>query len=222
MQLPGYYLTRPPGRVDTDHAAFERLYAEQVEPGGGGPIDYRLDKPRWQFLCWLTDTKDILLHGSGNSGIAEFEPRRPYDTSQFGGRIAVFAASDGLWAMFFAVVDRTIATSLVNMSAVVVVNGVETPLYYFSINQDALRGSPWHTGTVYVLPRKTFERQPDDEWQGLQVKVNQWASLDAVPPLASLSVKPEDFPFLGEVHGHDHSTVSGRAAADPDAFPWRE
>jgi hypothetical protein len=222
VQFPDYYLTRPAGRVDADLDAFERLYAEQVEPGSGGPIDYRLDAPRWQFLCWLTDTKDVLLHGSGNADIAEFEPRRALDTSEFGGQVAVFAASDGLWAMFFAVVDRTIATSLVNMSAVVVINGVETPMYYFSINQEALSGTPWHAGTIYVLPQKGFNRQPDDEWQGLHVKANQWASLDAVRPMASLSVRPEDFPFLGQVNGHDQPTVSARAAANPDAFPWRD
>jgi hypothetical protein len=222
MQWPDYYLTRPAAQAGSDLGAFERLYAEQVEPGGGGPIAYRLDAPRWQFLCWLTDTKGLLLHGSSRSDIDEFEPRRPADASEFGGQRAVFAASDGLWAMFFALVDRTVATSLVNTSAMVVADGVQTSLYYFSINEDALHANPWQPGTVYVLPRRGFERQPDYEWQGLQVEVNHWASLDSVRPLASLAVTPGDFPFVSQVNGHHQPTVAARAAANPHAFPWRD
>jgi hypothetical protein len=110
MEIPDYCLVRPEGTTAADLVAFERLYTDQIEPGGGRRIDYGLAAPRWQFLCWLAETKDVLLHGSGNAGIREFEPRRPADTSEFGGRNAVFAASDGIWATFFAIVDRAVAT----------------------------------------------------------------------------------------------------------------
>jgi hypothetical protein len=108
------------------------------------------------------------------------------------------------------------------MSAVVVADGEQTPLYYFSINEDALHNNPWHEGTVYLLDQESFHRQPDHEWRGLQVKVNQWASLHAVRPLASLAVAPGDFPFLTQVNGHHQPTVAARAAAHPEGFPWRD
>jgi hypothetical protein len=222
MQIPEYFLLRPAGWATADVAAFERLYAEQVEGGTGGRIDYRLGASRWQFLCWLADSKNVVLHGSGNADIVEFEPRRPADNSEFGRQQAVYAASDGIWATFFAVVDRAVATSLVNMSVVVGEAGHETPMYYFSVNRDALLRAPWHPGAVYVLPRTTFVRQPDTAREGVPVRSNQWASRAAVRPLASLPVAPVDFPFLHRVNGHDQPTVAARAAQDPDGFPWRD
>ena len=78
-ELPDYFLTRPAvsGRVAV--GSFERLYIEQVRDGRA--IDYRLDAPVWQFLCWLADTQAVVLHGSSRADIDEFEPRRPDDRS---------------------------------------------------------------------------------------------------------------------------------------------
>ena len=70
MQLPSYYLPRPPMELTpATLAAFERLYDEAVRPGHGEALDYTLDAPKWQFLCWLCDTQEVLLHGSGAAGI---------------------------------------------------------------------------------------------------------------------------------------------------------
>jgi hypothetical protein len=33
-------------------------------------------------------------------------------------------------------------------------------------------------------------------------------------------VRPEEFPFLNDVRGHDDAVVQARSAADPDGFPW--
>src|SRR5690348_14646642 len=106
-QLPAYYLSRPLPEPDArTAAAFDRLFCEAVEQGPGVEIDYTLSAPKWQFLCYLCDAREILVHGSGNPSIEEFEPRQSNDTEEFGNRRAVYAASDGLWAMYFAIVDR--------------------------------------------------------------------------------------------------------------------
>ena len=34
------------------------------------------------------------------------------------------------------------------------------PYYAFSVSQSALPSQPWRTGTVYLLPRRTFVSQP--------------------------------------------------------------
>jgi hypothetical protein len=218
--LPDYYLSRPPtvsGAVLDD---FERVYAEQIEPTGHRVIDYRLPIRKWQFLCWLADAKPILLHGSSVGDIAEFEPRRPGDTSEFGGQHAVFGASDGIWALFFAVVERTVAGRLIN--ACFSMDGQPETHYYFSIDAEALNDPRAFTpGWVYVLPRESFQRQRDDHLQGHLIVSHQWASPQPVRPLAVLRVEPDDFPFLEMVNGHDEGSVTARAAADPEGFPWR-
>lgn len=43
-----------------------------------------------------------------------FEPRQSIDLNEFGNQKAIYAASDGLWAMFFAVVDRDRVQSITN------------------------------------------------------------------------------------------------------------
>lgn len=224
MRIPSYFLTRPPAVLDADTAGeFEALYAARITQGDGGLVPYALSAPRWQFLCWLADTKEVLLHGSGNGGIAEFEPRKSDDVDEFGNRSAVYAASDGLWPIFYAVMDRERhPMSLINGCFRVAdgAGGLSEPFCFFSISRDALRHRPWRHGFVYVLPRETFERQPPLRAGGRDFHVAQWASLVPVKPLARITVGPEDFPFLRQIRGHDDATVWERAAAEPDGFPW--
>jgi hypothetical protein len=223
--LPDYYLARPPTPSGATLDSFARLWTEHLESGDAN-IVYTLDAPRWQFLCWLADTQDVVLHGSSNEAVEVFEPRRPNDRSEFADREAVFAASDGIWAMFFAIIDRSVAVSLVNAcfsvrsgSGVVAPDAVH---YYFSVNAAALDGNGFSPGVVYVLPRETFEQEPDEDYSGAVIVSRQWASVEPVQPLGRLAVTPDDFPFLRNVHGHDEDSVRARAAADPTGFPWRD
>ena len=222
MTLPDWAVARPPGPDDEEAAQFAALWAEHLAGGTGRAVAYRLAAPRWQFLCWLADTHDVLLHGSGSADIEEFEPRQADDVGEFGARLAVYAASDGLWPMYFAVADRTVVRSLVNAALHVVDDdGRRTgSYYYFSVNRDALAVGAWRPGSVYVLPRETFEAQPEEVSEGLRLASTQWASAVPVRPLARVDVRPEDFPLLDEVHGHDQALVAARARADPDDFPW--
>lgn len=221
MHVPDHYLRRPGTGQAPDAGGFERLFAEQVLPGTGAPVRYRLAEPKWQFLSWMTESKDVVLHGSNRSTADTLEPRRADDVGEFGARHAVYAASDGIWPMYFAVADRTVVTSLVNACIHVDDVGAGTShYYYFSVNHDALTSKPWVTGTVYVLPRDTFEPEPEDTWQGLRCAPTQWASRVPVRAMARLTVTPGDFPFLQQVRSHDQRVVTERAARDPDNFPW--
>lgn len=226
MQLPDYFQPRPPIDLDPDTVdAFERLYAQAIEHGSGQEIDYTLNTPKWQFLCYLADSKGLLLHGSGNGGIEEFEPRQSNDIEEFGNREAVYAASDGIWPLYFAIADRDgPVTSLTNACfRVVEPDGSRSePYYFFSINGDALAKGPWRKGTIYILPRDSFEQQPLHKTGDMVAEIGQWASPVAVRPLARLSIEPEDFPFLSQVHGHDPALVQERAARNPGGFPWLE
>ena len=89
-----------------------------------------------------------MLHGSANADIMEFEPRKSDDLVEFGNRRAVYAASDGIWPIYFAIVDRdNYVTSLVNACfRVVTPSGKSEPFYYFSVNGDALAHRPRRGG----------------------------------------------------------------------------
>jgi hypothetical protein len=107
MNLPDYWMTRPGGDAGEEtSAAFDGLLRSTLELGGNHAIPYALTAPKWQFLCHAAERHNLALHGSGRPDISVFEPRQSVDLNPFGNRKAVYAASDGIWSMFFAVVDR--------------------------------------------------------------------------------------------------------------------
>lgn len=218
--FPPFYLKRPQMPGPDLLATFDALFAGTLA-SPGHEIDYRLTAPKWQFLCHLADAHGVLLHGSTNPDIEQFEPRKSDDVHAFGDRRAVYAASDGIWPLYFAILDRQrFPMSLNNVCVRLADEPSVEPHYFFSISQGALAQKPFRNGWVYVLPRAPFEMQPPVHAAGLRVEVPQWASLEAVRPLARLSVAPEDFPFLAQLRGHDDDEMFRRSRANPDGFPW--
>jgi hypothetical protein len=225
MQFPAYWLPRPEFRPDrATRAAFDRLLDQALGRGPERAIDYRLDAPKWQFLCHAANRGDVVLHGSGDPDIAEFEPRQPGDPLEFSSRRAVFAAADGIWPMYYAILDRERHPMMLCNACIRIVSGpaeqLSDPYYYFSISRPALERQPWHTGTVYLLPAATFETQPPIEAAGTRVQISQAASPIPVKPAAKLPVHPADFPFLHHIRGHHDALLSARMTADPHGFPW--
>lgn len=219
MNIPSYLLSLP----DISHSttaieSFENLYSDQIEHAAGKFASYDLALPKWQFLNYLAESKAVLFHGSGASDIDEFEPRKSVDADDFGDQKAVYASSDAIWATFFAIVNRPRYVRSLSNTCVrkpVSADAVKS-LYFFSINADAFEHQPWRPGTLYVLPRKSFEPQASDPDNGTA----QWRSFEQVRPLAKLTVSPEDFPFLNDIRGHDTETLIRRAKANPKGFPW--
>ena len=223
MQLPDYWLTRP--NVDFDEStrsAFDELLRATLSRGECPTIEFTLPHTKWQFLCHVADHHDIALHGSGNPNIALFEPRQSNDLSEFGNQKAVYAAADGIWSMFFAIVDRDRVGSVTNACVRLAdqTGTIHGPFYVFSISQSALPSQPWRTGTVYLLPRQTFTQQAPLAFGPNEVRIAQLASLEAVRPLAKLTVTPEDFPFLGQIRGHDDNRLQEYATALQTGAPW--
>jgi hypothetical protein len=222
MQLPDYWLTRP--ALPTDPAAlaaFDRLLAEaRTHPGA--PIDYHLPAPKWQFLCHAAEQHNLAMHGSGNEQITVFEPRQSNDLNEFGNRNAVYAAADGIWAMFFAIVDRGRVQSISNgcMRLVDPAGKISEPYYIFSVSHESLPHKPWRSGSVYLLPRETFVEQAPIPFGEYQVRIAQLASLEPVAPLARLDVTPQDFPFLDQIRWHDHARLEEYGRAMQTGAPW--
>ncbi len=222
VQLPDYWLRRPP-EVPGMATAFDDLLASIRRGTGGDPIRYDLPAPKWQFLSDACAVGGLVLHGSPNPAITRFEPRKPLDPGEFSGQEAVFAASDGLWAMFFAVIDRTGIVVTNACIRLVDPSGVEAePRYFFAISRHALPLRPWRRGSVYLLPGDTFIQQDPLTFGEFTVRIAQWASPVPVVPYGRLEVGPEDFPFVDQVRGHSDDRVAEYGVALATGAPLPE
>lgn len=221
--LPSHFVPRPPMPGAEAAAAFEVLFDRAAAAGPGALIDYRLPWPRWQFISHIIESRRLIAHGSQNGAIERFEPRQSHDAHPFGNRKAVYGASDGLWSMYYAILDRPKHPMLLVNSAMRVElqdASLGDPFYFFSISRPALDVRAFGPGTLYFLPGDSFEAMPPLSVAGQRVHIPQWASLEAVVPLARIGIAPEDFPFLDQIRGHDDAFILERAKADPDGFPW--
>jgi hypothetical protein len=151
VQLPDYWLTRPaPDPAPDVRVAFNIVWQRATRAADSPFVDDVLPGPKWQFLCHLADDHGLVLHGSGDPNIAIFEPRQATDLRAFGNQKAVYAAGDGIWAMFFAVADRDRIPSVTNACVRLAdaTGQVSRPRYVFSISRTALSRDPWRPGTV--------------------------------------------------------------------------
>ena len=104
MEAPTFLLPRPPFDLSPQRQkAFEDLWQSTR---GGDIVDYRLPYPKWQYLSYLCETKELVLHGSQNQGIGIVEPRQANDKKAFSNQRAIYATTDGIWVIFFAILDR--------------------------------------------------------------------------------------------------------------------
>lgn len=213
MARPG-----PPPDAAT-RAEFDELLATAVADGADQFLDYPLRAPKWQFLCHAADRGGFVLHGTGAAEIATFEPRQPADATEFGNRNGVYAAADGIWPMYFAILDRE-RHDMGLLNACIRPRGGPHSYYFFSISRSALAHQPWRDGVVYLLPADGFELQPPITIGGQQILIAQAVNTAPVRPVAKLRVEPGEFPFLQQIRGHDPEQVRVRAAADPAGFPW--
>jgi hypothetical protein len=205
-----------------------RLAIEEVLAlGDGNPLldvdaflQAKGDVAPWQFLSWLADRREIAFHGTGDPNIESFEPREPIDFAPFGQQKAVFATSDPIWAMFYAIVDRERHDLTLNNGCILLMEPEGPPHYYFSITKSALHRRPWRTGYVYFLPAESFVEQPAGPYAGYVARIPQLASPVAVTPFARLQVAPSDFPFLAQIRGHDDDRLAEYAQAVMAAAPW--
>lgn len=217
MEQPKYNLT------DTDKNYFDRLLQVIVDEQISKEIVYDNRIPKWQFLSYLCDKYDVVLHGSFKSRIAEIEPHKADDVREFSNQEAIYATTDGIWAIFFAILNRQQhSINLVNtcMHVELASGDIIGPLYYFSITQQVLNSNPWSKGAVYILPRHDFFLEQPKVFGEFKVKFPHWVSMLAVKPLGYLTVNPWDFPFLNEVHGHDDNEIRRKYQENPNWLPW--
>jgi hypothetical protein len=223
LDLLSFLLPRPAfDKTPEMLAAFEQVF---LSTPAGGFVDYTLPYPKWQYLTYLCEAKELVLHGSQNLDIDEVEPRQAVDVKAFSNQQAIYATTDGIFVIYFAIIDRKqFPLSLFNSCFQVRMSPdqLSDPFYFFSISHPALLQKPWCPGAIYILPRQDFEQEPAQMVGGAEILLPHWVSARPACPVAKLLVLPQDFPFLAQVHGHNDARLVELTAADPGGFPWPE
>ena len=207
-----------PGDVATISAC-DDLFHRYVEHGDGAQIpNNAFNMPKWVFLEHLIKRHGMLAHGSANGNIDAFEPRAAQDNLKDGHLPRVYAASSGILAGFYAVIDRE---KLNELPIIPALNNLYVPRrnadgkleerFQFALDYRALPHFPWHEGTVYALPADTFTPDHDGE---------QWFSERVVRPRAKLQLAPADWPLLHQVRGVNFIEFLTRMNAGYAGMPW--
>lgn len=182
--------------------AFENLFLEARRLGPAAFIDYNIPYPKHEFLRYLVDRKQILLHGTSYPDLKVLLPMRgSTDARAAMNKQSIFASADGIMPMFFAILNRENYVGSLSNGAYRLLDatGAVTTHYFFSINEEMLKLWPFRSGTVYLLPRDKFKPAAN----GHGVMLEEWISQEPVQVLAKLSISPDDFPLLDAVWGHD-------------------
>jgi hypothetical protein len=153
--------------------AFAGIWKTTIE-GKAIAVRYESDRPKHEFLQYLVDRHDVVLHGTNEAQLATLHPSRAGGVPAEQALTAVYATDSAPETIFFAILDRAQVGSFSSSTY-----GQEYAVDKFADQ------APWRPGTVYILPRASFERVS-----------GYWVSNEAVAPLSSLAVAPPDFPYL--------------------------
>lgn len=177
---------------DKEINEYDKLFSDAVN--GDGTVRYSSSFPKWRFIQYVSKHKDVLLHGSNNGSIQTFEPRKQ---TLYNGKFveAVFATKDGIWPMFYAVLDKDKLQGGIRNGCFDI--GQNRKFYYFSITRETRAHHPWTKGTLYFLPLDSFEKVSHET-----ISFDEWISKNDVTPLAKLDVDVNDFYYHHKVAAH--------------------
>ncbi|MGM8215405.1 hypothetical protein ACLIA0_07495 [Bacillaceae bacterium W0354] len=170
---------------------FDEMFIRYISSSDGSFFTYNSKYPLYMFLNYVIENKNVVVHGSNNSSISKFEPR---NSSLFNGKPikAVFASSDGVWSLFFAVQNRKgYVGSIRNLCLSITTNKGIKRYYYFSTNNNTPKR--WTNGTIYFFSKSLFKQGGIGD---------EWVCEKELEPLAKITVTPSDFPFLDKVRVH--------------------
>jgi hypothetical protein len=158
----------------------------------GEPVD--LPEPRLEFLRWLAENRDVAFHGSPRDDLTELSTeRKSRDTTTWGDQTAVYATTDPVWAIYFAVLRRD-GSWRGTRNGTLGLGGRQH--YFFAHNRGSQSPERFGPGSLYLLPLDTFEPQPP---LAGTVDTAHLVSRAPVRPLARVDVTSEDFPFRDRV-----------------------
>ncbi|MGM0884911.1 MAG: hypothetical protein ACQEXQ_28200 [Bacillota bacterium] len=171
---------------------YNKLFDEAINKDG--LVRYTSSFPKQRFIQYIARNKNVLLHGSNNRFIQKFETRR--QTLYNGEYVnAVFATKDGIWPVFYAVLDKSKLHGNIRNACLEIRKGEK--FHFFSISQESKFNNPWTNGMIYFLPINTFHKASNEI-----VSFDEWVSKVSVIPLARIEVEVKDFYFHTKVSVH--------------------
>ncbi|MBB6635290.1 hypothetical protein [Cohnella thailandensis] len=184
-------------RIESDFSLneindFTRIYNKALQNNGVITFDSKF--PKYRFIDFIIKEKNYVVHGSNNKEIHLFETRRQ---TLYNGKYvdAVFASKDGIWSIFYAVLDRSKVVPNFRNGCFKARNN--NRFYYFSLTQETWDKAPWTSGTVYFLSSELFEQTNIG-----RVYFDEWVCTQQIKPVLRLDVYIDDFEFLDKVATH--------------------
>jgi len=183
----------------SQESAFDALLGAGLDDGG--PINYDLPYRKVEFLNYACDWRGLVAHGTQLDGLRVLEPiRLSSDSSDFGNLEQIFCSPDAIWAMWFAILDKSKAGVTRNGCVRIGEGAARVKYYHFALPAEARDRSPFTNGTIYLARAEDFPSPHNIS--ALQVfggDYEEWGSSVPVEPLARISVGPHDFPYLDRV-----------------------
>jgi hypothetical protein len=180
---------------------FNRVLNGSLLSQGRQPIDYGLPYPKIDFLNYLCDWRGLAAHGTKRSDLNILEPiRQSSDATEFGNRAQIFCSPDAIWALWFAILDRTRFRTTRNGCIGIGSGSKREKYYHFELPCEMKGQFPFTSGTLYLARAEDFpsrHRMPVLYFFGGEFE--EWGSAGPVMPLAKIAVEPQDFPYLDQV-----------------------
>ena len=155
---------------------FDQFWRRLQDSSSGNFIRYDCDYPKHEFLQYLVEKYECVLHGSNFFETEILKPRKATGLGPSKELNAIYASTSTMVVIFVAILHR----SNVKWFAV---NGS-----VYALDPVSPSGVPWTEGCVYILDRTSFE-----------LRHGNWVSDQPIVPLGKLEVFPEDFPLLDKV-----------------------
>ena len=167
---------------------FDALVEDALSRDGVVDVD-ACPYPVHELLTHVVLEHRLLLHGSNRCELEVLEPRPARDGATE--LLAVAAADDGIWPLFYAVLARDRVPRIFSACTHLGRPPGLRRFYVFAIEGEPASQLSWTQGMMYAVPRAGFAR----EWG------NEWVSPHAIRPILRVPVRPEDFPLRTAVVG---------------------
>lgn len=182
-------------------SAFDQLIDAALQRGPNTLIEYNLPYPKSEFLNYVCDWRGFVLHGSPMHDLYVLKPiRRSGDNNEFGNRQQIFGSPDAIWAMWFAILDKSKLNFTRNGCVRVGVGPHRVKYYHFELPKSSKQDYPFTEGMLYITRAEDFpDKRPYPLLDHFHAEIEEWGSTNPIIPIARIQVKPEDFPYLKQV-----------------------
>jgi len=181
--------------------AFDAVLDAALVGDSRKPISYNLSFPKAEFLNYVCDWRGFVIHGSPVRDLEILQPIRiGHDDNDFGNRRQIFCSPDAMWAMWFAILDKS-KYNLTRNGGVRVGSGSQRVKYYhFELPKQNKENNPFTEGMLYIARAQDFpDKRPYPMLDWFDGEIEEWGSTRPVTPVARLRVSPRDFPYLDQV-----------------------